>query len=172
MTKEKAISILRRWKNIGKNGMTSERLWYIEGWFHEYDAEAFEMAIESLEHTTCYLDSPCEYQNLDIKIPRCVTLTEEAYSDLCLRASHERKTGKWVTDGCIDICSECGASRENQLWDEYCGRCGAKMEGIEDNNDNSIAILKAMQESADAVRNSPQYDFSCVTSLFDEEGVE
>lgn len=40
----------------------------------------------------------------------------------------ERKTGKWVADGCRDICSECAASRENQLWDAYCGRCGAKME--------------------------------------------
>lgn len=30
---------------------------------------AFDMAIESLKHTPCYLDSPCEYQNKDIKIP-------------------------------------------------------------------------------------------------------
>lgn len=69
MTKKEAISILRKWRNIGEKDMTSERLGYIEGWFHEYDAEAFEMAIESLEHTPCYLDSPCEYQNPDIKIP-------------------------------------------------------------------------------------------------------
>ena len=41
----------------------------------------------------------------------------------------ERKTGKWIADGCVDVCSECGARRGNQLWDEYCGRCGAKMEG-------------------------------------------
>ena len=32
-------------------------------------AEALEMAIEALKHTPCYLDSPCEYQNKDIKIP-------------------------------------------------------------------------------------------------------
>lgn len=32
-------------------------------------AEALEMAIESLKHIPCYLDSPCEYQNPDIKIP-------------------------------------------------------------------------------------------------------
>lgn len=41
-----------------------------------------------------------------------------------------------------------------------------------EHNDDSIAILKAMQESADAVCNSPQYDFSCVTSLFGEEGAK
>ena len=41
---------------------------------------------------------------------------------------YEERKGKWVSDGCMDICSECGASRENQLWDEYCGRCGVKME--------------------------------------------
>ena len=45
-------------------------------------------------------------------------------------------------------------------------------EGAEHNNDDSIAILKAMQESADAVRNSPQYDFSCVEELLEEEGEE
>lgn len=45
-------------------------------------------------------------------------------------------------------------------------------EGAEYSNDDSIAILKAMQESADAVRNSPQYDFSCVKELLDEEGAE
>lgn len=47
----------------------------------------------------------------------------------------ERKTGKWIFDGCKDICSACGASRENQLWDEYCGRCGVKME-VDDGNIN------------------------------------
>ena len=30
-------------------------------------------------------------------------------------------------------------------------------------------ILTAMKESAEAVKNSPHYDFSCVTSLFREE---
>lgn len=45
-------------------------------------------------------------------------------------------------------------------------------EGSEHNNDDSMAILKAMQESADAVRNSPQYDFSCVKELLDKEGDE
>lgn len=51
-----------------------------------------------------------------------------AIRGLKVHDSKERKTGKWVAVGCMDICSECGASRENQLWDEYCGRCGSKME--------------------------------------------
>ena len=32
----------------------------------------------------------------------------------------------------------------------------------------SMAIFKAMAESAEAVKASPRYDFSCVTPLFDE----
>lgn len=33
-------------------------------------------------------------------------------------------------------------------------------------------VLTAMKESAEAVKNSPHYDFSCVTSLFREEADE
>ena len=43
----------------------------------------------------------------------------------------ECKTGKWITDGCLDKCSCCGVSRDDQLYDNYCGNCGAKMEGAE-----------------------------------------
>lgn len=70
MDNKEARSILKKWKNIGKKGMTEERLGYIEGWFHKEDVEAFNMGIEALMHTPCYLDSPCEYQNPDIKIPK------------------------------------------------------------------------------------------------------
>ncbi len=49
MTKKKAISILRKWRNIGTKDMTSERLGYIEGWFGKDDSEAFAMAIKALE---------------------------------------------------------------------------------------------------------------------------
>ncbi len=62
-------------------------------------------------------------------------LTEEAYSDLCLRASKERPQGKWIkkTDdvGFIShICSECGAEIEveNPCDNKFCFNCGAKME--------------------------------------------
>lgn len=51
--------------------------------------------------------------------------------EMAVEALQKLKTGKWIFDGCKDICSECGASREHQLWDEYCGRCGLKMEANE-----------------------------------------
>ncbi len=69
-------------------------------------------------------------------------LTKEAYSDLCLRASHECKTGKWIEKDGFDgdvyyDCSACGESWttiEGTPWDNdmnYCPHCGAKMEGAE-----------------------------------------
>ena len=58
MTKEEAISIMKKWRNIGSYGMTLERLGYIEGWFHDYDAEAFEMAIKALKLEKA-TKSPC-----------------------------------------------------------------------------------------------------------------
>lgn len=71
MTKEEAIHILRDSKpsTIMKEGEVFERVADV--------CIAIDIAIESLKQITCYLDSPCEYQNPDIKIPRCVILTEE-----------------------------------------------------------------------------------------------
>lgn len=37
----------------GTDGLTKDRLGYIEGWFHKEDVEAFEMAIKSLELKPC-----------------------------------------------------------------------------------------------------------------------
>lgn len=69
-------------------------------------------------------------------------LTKEAYSDLCLRASHERKTGRWISAKVGKLfpsndfkCSVCGnildfdgvnAGRGDA---NYCPNCGAKMKG-------------------------------------------
>lgn len=63
MTKEEAIHILRDSKpsTIMKEGKVFERVADV--------CIAIDMAIESLKHTPCYLDSPCEYQNPDIKMP-------------------------------------------------------------------------------------------------------
>ena len=47
---------------------------------------------------------------------------------MAIEALNKHKTGKWIYDGCVDRCSNCGASRDTQLWDFYCGRCGAEME--------------------------------------------
>lgn len=53
MTREEASKIIKRWLNNGSDGLTKDRLGYIEGWFHNSDVEAFEMAIEALEQKPC-----------------------------------------------------------------------------------------------------------------------
>jgi len=49
MTVEQAKEILEKWKYRGSDGLTDERLGYIEGWYHKKDDVAFEMAIKFLE---------------------------------------------------------------------------------------------------------------------------
>ena len=49
MTREEASNRLKQWIRNGCDGMTDERLGYIEGWFHKSDKEAFEQAIKALE---------------------------------------------------------------------------------------------------------------------------
>lgn len=74
-------------------------------------AEALEMAIESLKHIPCYLDSPCEYQNPDIKIPHtdCIvwhpypqekpTREGEYYLVTALRGGeHQVCTAWWIDE--------------------------------------------------------------------------
>ena len=64
-------------------------------------------------------------------------LTEEAYSDLCLRASRERPQGKWIRTGSLGNgnahyeCSECHYGDEHAENQEvpYCWHCGADMRG-------------------------------------------
>ena len=75
-------------------------------------------------------------------------LTKEAYSDLCLRASRERKTEKWVRNERQPVqpagyltyhCTACGREISTKhhgklsMLEEfpYC-HCGAKMEGAEE----------------------------------------
>lgn len=45
--------------------------------------------------------------------------------------SAEPKTGKWIDDGCIEKCSQCGERREFPHWN-YCPNCGARMRGDKD----------------------------------------
>lgn len=51
MTREEAIKILSMWLFFGKDGLSKDgkRLGYIEGWFHQSDVRAFDMAIEALK---------------------------------------------------------------------------------------------------------------------------
>lgn len=55
----------------------------------------------------------------------CVALTEEAYSDLCLRASRETPKGEWKLDSLGAYCSECGTHPDYSS--NYCPNCGADM---------------------------------------------
>lgn len=59
----------------------------------------------------------------------CVALTEEAYSDLCLRASRETPKGEWKLDSLGAYCSECGTHPDYSS--NYCPNCGAYMRGAE-----------------------------------------
>ena len=63
-------------------------------------------------------------------------LTEEAYSDLCLRASKERPQGEWIHNETSKYsslfcsnpgrhCSICG--RVVEFSENYCPKCGAQM---------------------------------------------
>ena len=64
-------------------------------------------------------------------------LTEEAYSDLCLRASRERPQGEWIRTGSLGNgnahyeCSNCHYGDEHAESQEvpYCWHCGADMRG-------------------------------------------
>lgn len=73
----------------------------------------------------CYLGSPCEYQNAEIRLPTA-----------------EPKTGRWISDRLVSTnggtygirrCSECEAYYQDigYGWN-FCPTCGARMEG-EDN---------------------------------------
>lgn len=68
------------------------------------------------EHATCYLDSPCEYQNINIALPTA-----------------EPKKGEWIDaldeDPCYYRCSECG--RLSGFLENFCPNCGADMRGEE-----------------------------------------
>lgn len=99
MTKKKAISILRKWRNIGTKDMTSERLGYIEGWFGKDDSEAFAMAIKALQEK---------------KVGHW-HIHENKLLGKCGRVSYE--------------CSECGVwvGCENFVRNSYCPNCGAEM---------------------------------------------
>lgn len=72
-------------------------------------------------YVPCYLGSPCEYQNPEVKIP----------------------VGKWIEkdgwDGDVyydcSVCGESWTTIEGTPWDNdmnYCPHCGAKMEGAEE----------------------------------------
>ena len=89
-------------------------------------AEAYSDLCLRASRTPCYLDSPCEYQNEDVKIP-----------------CEERKTGKWIRHDTghsiyydCSLCSclaKCTETADGFIWmlSKYCPDCGAEMKGSE-----------------------------------------
>lgn len=80
------------------------------------------------EHATCYLDSPCEYQNINIALP-------SAEPEIIV------KRGRWVK---LDIhphladhkCTACGESAYvptcmGEPMYLFCPNCGARMDEVE-----------------------------------------
>ena len=61
----------------------------------------------------------------------------------------------------FEVCKEC---EENLLW-----LFTKQFDQNEEEVETGKKMLAAMKESAEAVKNRPHYDFSCVTSLFDEK---
>lgn len=93
MTREEASNRLKQWIRNGCDGMTDERLGYIEGWFHKSDKEAFEQAIKALEQEPMRDATPEERESVDkyvksISKPTGVnfwTLEQEPSGDLISR---------------------------------------------------------------------------------------
>ena len=56
-------------------------------------------------------------------------LTEEAYSDLCLRASRERPQGEWIEGTQGYYCSKCETIDKFYFEHNFCPICGADMRG-------------------------------------------
>ena len=69
-------------------------------------------------------------------------------------------SGDPYLDSQMDLCESCYAELEK--WWNFDSQAGS------DEVEIGIDVLTAMRKSAEAVKNSPQYDFSCVTSLFEE----
>ena len=142
MTREGARVIIIEWLNKGKDGKTKERLGYLEGWFHDSDEEAFNMAIEALKA------EPCEDAISRQAVINQIFYSTDNNGDVVLgSALRERiarlpsvtpqkpKTGHWLMTGdyytgaygTIDYV-ECSCCHEDSLEEgDYCPNCGAKM---------------------------------------------
>ncbi len=69
-------------------------------------------------------------------------------------------SGDPYLDSQMDLCESC--YDELEKWWNFDSQAGS------DEVEIGIDVLTAMRKSAEAVKNSPKYDFSCVTSLFEE----
>ena len=110
--RQAALDVLKRLAR-GQFNLSDEYIHYLAGLL---DAE-IEIKNLPTEEPRCYLVSPCEYQNAEIRLPTA-----------------ESKTGEWkpypIADGCIQ-CSVCGILRVGEP-SNYCPNCGADMRGEQD----------------------------------------
>lgn len=67
--------------------------------------KALDMGIEALKHTPCYLDSPCEYQNPDIKMPHTDCIVWHPYPE----EKPKNESKKYI------VTTSCGEV-ENRWW--------------------------------------------------------
>ena len=97
--------------------------------------EALKKAIEPYRYATDGI-----FEGISLIIDNAPTvegeiLTEEAYSDLCLRASKLRPKGEWnYIQAGMCVCPFCGAMPHKE-YKNFCAKCGADMRG-KDNGKN------------------------------------
>lgn len=147
MTYEKATEIMTNWLNNGHEGMTGERLGYIEGWFHEYDKEAFELAIEALHFMNNHSGIQGVLGQLDkapaVELPQVVlfaeNMTEEEKQKLVAEFKavmdnakftvvSERPQGEWIDTGSGQECNKCHEIQYGyDSFRHFCPNCGASM---------------------------------------------
>lgn len=133
MTYEKATEIMTNWLNNGHEGMTGERLGYIEGWFHEEDKEAFELAIEALHFMNNHKVVLFAENMTEEEKQKLVAEFKAVMDNAKFTVGSEIPQGEWIKDNSGDrFCSVCGKSalyHEIGLMIEsrFCPNCGAAM---------------------------------------------
>ena len=129
---------MTRWLNNGQDGMTEERLGYIEGWFHKEDKEAFELAIEVLHFmnnhkVVLFAENMTEKEKQKL-VAEFKSVMDNAKFTVC----SERPQGKWIEVGDnqpyskdkLYGCSECGFGSyllSDTECVNFCPMCGAQM---------------------------------------------
>lgn len=88
---------------------------------------------QSINNNRVHLCNSCKH-----KYPKCQAETEDVLfgdgvgsDNICCCAKYipsAEKTGKWVEDGCIEKCKDCGEQKHFPHW-RFCPNCGARMVG-------------------------------------------
>jgi len=109
VTDQEASNRLKQWLNNGCDGMTDDRLGYIEGWFHKSDKEAFERAISSLEQEPSGdLISRQAVLEIQAKYAEHIGATNfwQMRDDIkALPSVKQERTGHWIDDEFGTKCS-------------------------------------------------------------------